>query len=283
MYGSETSDLAVKYYDQSFGISGESEINWYLNRARKFGGPVLDLACGTGRIAILLAKEGFDVTAIDRSEGMLNMFRRKLEDQPDEIRRRITVEPSPMASFQLDREFKTIICVDAFFHNLTVREEMDCLRCVREHLAPEGRFLFNLTNPTCGFLLASVESQGKNFGERGRYELDDGTTLVVEHAAAGDLRAQTTTTTLRLTRYDGEGNQIEKGESSWTSRYLFRYEAEHLLCRCGFEIEEMVGDYHDGPVTEKGQLVFQVRVALPGDPIAAAGHGAMAEPSGDPV
>jgi 2-polyprenyl-3-methyl-5-hydroxy-6-metoxy-1,4-benzoquinol methylase len=260
MYGSEHSDLVVKYYDQSFGISGESEINWYLKRARKIGGPVLDLACGTGRIAILLAREGFEVHAIDQSEGMLDVFRRKLEQEPDEIKRRIDITQAPMSNFRLDRKFKTVICVDAFFHNLTVKDQMDCLRCVREHLAPEGRFLFNLPNPTCDFILASQESQGKKFSERGRYELEDGSRLAVEQAAAGDLAAQTTTTTLRITRYDGEGNEIEKGESSWTARYLFRYEAEHLLYRCGFEIEEMVGDYHDGPVTEKGQLVFQVKI-----------------------
>jgi 2-polyprenyl-3-methyl-5-hydroxy-6-metoxy-1,4-benzoquinol methylase len=235
-------------------------VNWYLNRARKFGGPVLDLACGTGRIAILLAKEGFEVTAIDQSEGMLGVFRRKLEREPEEIRKRIEIAQKPMSNFQLGRKFGTIICVDAFFHNLTVKEQMGCLQCVREHLAPEGRFLFNVRNPTCDFILASVESQGKRFSERGRYELEDGSTLLVEQAAAGDLVAQTTTTTLRLIRYDGEGNEIEKGESGWTVRYLFRYEAEHLLYRCGFEIEEMVGDYHDGPVTEKGQLVFQVKV-----------------------
>lgn len=75
MYGSEKTDLVVRYYDLAFGISGETEVAWYLDKAETFGGPVLDLACGTGRLSILLARQGFQVTALDRSEGMLNLFR----------------------------------------------------------------------------------------------------------------------------------------------------------------------------------------------------------------
>jgi hypothetical protein len=71
---------------------------------------------------------------------------------------------------------------------------------------------------------------------------------------------QSISTTLRITRYDAEGNEVEKGESSWTARYLFRYEAVHLLYRCGFMVEALVGDYRNGPVTEKGQLIFDVKL-----------------------
>jgi 2-polyprenyl-3-methyl-5-hydroxy-6-metoxy-1,4-benzoquinol methylase len=54
-------DLVVKYYDLAFGTLGHAEVDWYLGKARASGGPVLDLACGTGRLALLLAKEGFEV------------------------------------------------------------------------------------------------------------------------------------------------------------------------------------------------------------------------------
>ena len=82
MYGSKRTDLVVKYYDDAFGVSGDTEVGWYLSKAKVFGGPVLDLACGTGRLAFLLAHEGFQITAIDQSAGMLNQFRDKLKAQP---------------------------------------------------------------------------------------------------------------------------------------------------------------------------------------------------------
>ena len=83
---------------------------------------------------------------------------------------------------------------------------------------------------------------------------------MVEQAQAGSVQDQSITTTLRITRYDTEDNEVEKGESNWTTRYLFRYETVHLLYRCGFKIEALVGDYRNGPVTEKGQLNFDVKL-----------------------
>src|SRR5919201_795866 len=105
MYGSNKTDLVVKYYDDAFGIGGESEVGWYVSKATTFGGPVLDLACGTGRLSLILAHKGFEVTGIDQSEGMLDQFDRKLQAQPPEIRRRVRVENQSMADFALDRRF----------------------------------------------------------------------------------------------------------------------------------------------------------------------------------
>ena len=138
---------------------------------------------------------------------------------------------------------------------------MDCLGCVAQHLTPNGRFLFNLPNPNCEFILKSVASRGREFEERGRYQLNDGSgTLLVEQSHAGSVLDQRTTTTLRFTRYDTEGDEVEKGESSWSTRHLFRYEAIHLLYRCGLKAEALAGDYNNGPVTESSQLIFEVQL-----------------------
>lgn len=262
MYGSEKTDLVVKYYDLAFGISGETETGWYLSKAKLSGGPILDLACGTGRLSLLLAKEGFEVTGIDQSAGMLRQFEEKLRGKPAAVRDRVSIENQEMSDLNLGKKFNTIICCDAFFHNLTEEDEINCLQNVARHLTSNGRFVFNLPNPTCDFILKSAASEGKDFEERGRYPLEDGSgTVLVEQAQAGNVAEQCITTTLRITRFDNDGNEIEKGESTWTTRYLFRYEAVHLLYRCGFKIESLTGDYENGPVTDKGQLIFEVMLS----------------------
>ena len=262
MYGSEKEDLIVKYYDLAFGISGEAELEWYLGKAKEAGGPVLDLCCGTGRLALILAREGFEVTGIDQSVGMLNQFQKKLKKETARVRERISIENQKMAAFSLGRKFNTVICCDAFFHNLTVEDEMNCLKSVARHLTSNGRFVFNLPNPRCEFILRSTASEDKEFEERGRYELEDGLGWVlVEQAHVGKEEDQRIETTLRITVYDSDGNEVDKSESSWTSRYLYRYEAIHLLYRCGFQVEQLVGDYRNGPVTEKGQLIFEVKLS----------------------
>jgi hypothetical protein len=64
------------------------------------------------------------------------------------------------------------------------------------------------------------------------------------------------------TRFNKDGAKIETEESWWKTRYLFQYEAIHLLYRCGFEVESLAGDYNNGPVTTNSQLIFQVKLAI---------------------
>ena len=66
MYGSKTEDPIVRYYDETVGTSGKREVEWYLTKAHSFGDPILDIACGTGRMSILLAKKGHNIVAFDR-------------------------------------------------------------------------------------------------------------------------------------------------------------------------------------------------------------------------
>ena len=258
MYGSEDLDLVVKYYDIAFGIYGKRELTWYLNKVKKYGGPVLDLACGTGRIALMIAKAGFDVVGVDNSEGMLNQFTKVLGQEPGDISDRITIAKQDMTSFNLRRKFSTIICCDAFFHNLTVADEIECLARVADHLTERGGFLFNLPNPNCEFIIKGEKAAGKVFEERGRYPLmESEETLVVEQAQDAHSSEQIITTKLRFTTLDADNHQHLLGFSSWKTRYLFRYEAIHLLYRCGFKVESLVGDYQEGPVKEGSQLIFE--------------------------
>jgi SAM-dependent methyltransferase len=258
MYGSHISDPVVKYYDLTLGISGKKEIAWYLDKIHASGGPVLDLGCGTGRLSLLIAKEGFHVTSLDQSSGMLSLFEGKLKQESEEIRKRITISRQKMSDFSLEQKFNTIICVDSFFHNTSVAEEINCLHCVREHLEPHGRFLFNLPNPSCEYIQKCKDSDGQKFEERGRYTLDDGTgSILVEQAQACDELDQIIKTKLRFTRFSTQANKVDEEESSWVIRYIFRYEAIHLLSRMGFVLISLVGDYKNGPVKTGSQLIFE--------------------------
>ena len=70
-------DVWAAYYDLVHkGLPGEAE--FYLGQAVKRGGPVLEVGCGTGRIAISMAMSGLDVTGIDNSAGMLALCREKM-------------------------------------------------------------------------------------------------------------------------------------------------------------------------------------------------------------
>ena len=129
------------------------------------------------------------------------------------------------------------------------------------HLAPEGRFLFNLPHPTCDFLQAAARTGARRFGPPKRHDRADGEgCIAVERLERADLLAQTIDTTLRFTAYDADEQVVDQRQSGWQIRYLFPWEAVHLLYRCGLQVEELAGGYQGQPLGEGGQLVFQARL-----------------------
>ncbi len=99
---------------------------------------LLDLGCGTGSHALLLADRGHRVTGIDASEGMLRVARAKSRGRRNPAFRR-----ADMRSFDLGRRFDAAICMDgAFTHLLTDRDLLAHLQTVRRHLAPDGVYAF---------------------------------------------------------------------------------------------------------------------------------------------
>jgi SAM-dependent methyltransferase len=260
MYGNDPDNPLVKYYDQTFAVTSSGDIAWFVDQAKASGGPVLDLACGTGRIALALAQAGLEVAAIDSSSAMLRRFQDRLVAQSPAIRSRIRIYEAGMHAFDVPGVFSTVICCDAFFHNLTADDQISCLRCVASHLAPRGHFVFNIPNPTIGFLSYAASPEAQEFRKRDEYPLDNSSdTVLVEQAQYTDLFEQTITTRLRFTRLDTARDVVESGESSWITRYTFRYEAIHLLYRCGFEVVSLTGNYKGAPVAEDSQLVFVAR------------------------
>ena len=84
------SDLVVATYDLLTEQANQQiagDVAFYLDCAKRFGSPVLELGVGTGRVAWALAEAGFDVVGVDRSKTMLDAARRKAEARNDAVRR----------------------------------------------------------------------------------------------------------------------------------------------------------------------------------------------------
>ncbi|HUQ16935.1 MAG TPA: methyltransferase domain-containing protein, partial [Candidatus Saccharimonadales bacterium] len=66
---------SAAYYDLQYGFGPSDppwpDVDWFRSVASGTGGPVLELGCGTGRIAVALAADGHAVVGLDRSEAML--------------------------------------------------------------------------------------------------------------------------------------------------------------------------------------------------------------------
>jgi SAM-dependent methyltransferase len=124
-----------------------SDVPFYLDYAKHLQGEVLELGCGTGRVALKLAKEGFHVTGLDLSTQMLDIFREKVVKQP-EIAKNIEIIHGSMANFSIDRKFALIIAPFRAFQAITDKTEIEnALSCIREHLSEDGIFIVNVFKP----------------------------------------------------------------------------------------------------------------------------------------
>lgn len=106
------------------------------------GRPALELAIGTGRVAVPLAQQGVPVTGIELSEPMVEQLRRKASAA------QIPVVVGDMASARVDGEFALVYLVFNTLGNLrTQDEQVECFRNAVRHLAPGGHFVIELWVP----------------------------------------------------------------------------------------------------------------------------------------
>ena len=238
-------DAAV-YDSRAQGVPGDVEFFLSLaQEAHAAGHPVLELACGTGRVSIPIAREGVRVVGLDRSAEMLARAREKSAGLAN-----VRWVEGEMREFGLPERFGLVyIPFRSFQHLLTVEDQLSCLACVREHLVPGGRFAINIFNPNILAIAEGLSSKRGSLQKRG----DDYTNEKTGRATkAWETRAYHTATQEVESDWideelDEAGVVASRVYRGLRLRYLFRYEMEHLLARAGFEVEALYGDCFRAP------------------------------------
>ncbi len=254
------SDRFARYYDvYSLGLNGD--VQFYVEEAVKAGSPVMELACGTGRVLIPVAQSGIEIVGVDRSEDMLAVAREKLAQLDGETGERVGLVHGDMRSFYVDRKFKLImIPYRSFCHLLTVTDQRRALERVHMHLVKDGLLILNLFDPRLDLLI-----EDHNHPEtplRKHLEFDDaesGKRVVVWATRTYDLQRQVLTEDRVFEELDGSGKVVTRRYSDLVLRYTFRYEMEHLLELSGFQIESLYGDFQRRPFRYGGEQVWVAR------------------------
>jgi SAM-dependent methyltransferase len=248
--------IAAALYDYVIPYANRPDVAFYVDEARAAAGPVLELGCGTGRVLIPTARAGIDITGLDASAAMLDICRARLEAE----QLHATLIEADMRTFDLRRRFALVtIPFRPFQHLLTVEDQLACLETIRRHLAPQGRLIFDLFNPSIDMLAnhpLDVES-----GHEPEFATPDGRRVVrCYRTVAQDRFAQTGTHELLYDVTHPDGRQ-ERLVHAFPLRYLFRFEVEHLLARAGFTVEHLYSDFSRAPfgATYPGDLIFVAR------------------------
>lgn len=120
------------------------EFAFITDYAQRTGGPILELACGAGRMMQALARLGYDVYGIDASRPMLDRGMQAKQQLSKEVQDRMHVIQGDMRSFKLNTVFSLIIIpFNSFWYNLDEKGAVECLRSIISHLAKSGFFLID--------------------------------------------------------------------------------------------------------------------------------------------
>jgi hypothetical protein len=167
-----------------------------------------------------------------------------------------------MRSFDLGKTFDlATVPFRPFQHLLTVDDQLSCLSRIRHHLIEGGRLILDIFNPSLE-LLASGKV-GQEYGEEPAFETPDGRRILRrQRTVACDRFEQVNQFELiyYVTHPDG---RTERLVHDFPLRYLFKFEAEHLLARSGFEVEHVYAGYDKSPYGSvyPGELIFAARRA----------------------
>jgi len=230
------------YYDESPVVQGRlQDVAFYRDAAREFGDPVLELGCGTGRITMALAEAGKRVTGLDVSERMLERAVQKRAALRVEARERVHLVQGDMTRFDLGEKFRLVIIpFRPLQHLLEVRQQVDCLECVRKHLAPGGRLILDVFQTDAERMHDPVHQRETLISE---YKTRDGREVRISERVAAFHRAEQRNEVEMIFSVGHPGGRRERLVFAWTLRYFFRYEVEHLLARCGFRVTALYGDF----------------------------------------
>lgn len=216
-------DAFASVYD-AFAAGMTEDVDFYVSLAAEADGPVVELAVGTGRVAIpIVERTGRRVIGIDISAEMLEVALRRAAEAGVEL----DLRRGDMADFALEQPTDIVICpFRAMLHLPDHEARVNVMRRVRNALVPGGRFSWNafVFDPALAAEIGGVWREENGIRNRSTYHYDD-------------------------RRIDLE---IEGGASVplW---WVDRHEWEAAVAESGLEIEALYGWFDRRPFDESSR------------------------------
>lgn len=221
-------------YDLMF--PAEPYARFYGEQARRAGGPVLELACGTGQLLVPIARSGFRAVGVDLSAEMLAAARERARSAAAAV----DFHVADMRSFDLGEQFALIfVARNSLLHLHGVEDFVSCFLRVRDHLRPGGVFIFDIFNPRVE-ILARPPHQ--------RYPL-----MRIAHPERGEVVVEGTsdydaaTQVNRATWYFSSPGEPDFLTAPLHLRSVFPQELPLLLAAGGLRLEARYGDFPRAP------------------------------------
>lgn len=157
--------ITAKYYDGAYAAKQDLvDLPFYLELAERAGGPILEVACGTGRVLLPIARKGIDIHGVDNSLPMLAILRNALTCEPQDVRKRVTLFEGDMRDFRLGARYPlAIIPFRPMQHMHTVEDQVSALTSAAAHLGEGGILAFDVFYPKFDVITAKMGEETLEF------------------------------------------------------------------------------------------------------------------------
>ncbi len=219
------------------------DIPFYEHWAKQTNGPILELACGTGRIAKHLIESGFNYTGLDLSSVFIDYCRSNFPNGK--------FTTGDMCDFNLGQKFDLIfIPFNSFLHLYKEDEMTQCLKSIQNHLSDNGKFLLDIFVPNPEFLYRDPDK---------KYE-----EMTIIHPNGGECTVwqknqyKEETEINHIHWFFNRGNIEPMDEYDFDMRMIYPDTMDRVLSDSDFTIEEKWGDYDGEPFDETSLLQLYI-------------------------
>lgn len=226
--------------------------DFYVGLGREAKGPVLDVACGTGRILLPCLQAGVDIEGLDLFEPMLNTLRSKAA----ELGLSPQLHQADMSDFSLPRRYALImIPFNAFIHNMTQEAQISCLGRCREHLLPGGVLAFDTFFPSLE-IVGTPQNTRVLEGELPHPQTGLPMRMYDTRTFDRVAQEQHSINEIELLAADGSVQTVHRSEIR--SRYIYKQEMELLLRVAGYARWEIYGGFERRPLTRENDAMIVI-------------------------
>ena len=227
-------DSIARLYEP-WSVSVTEDVSFYVDEARRAGGPVVELGVGTGRIAVPTAAAGISVIGVDSSPGMLVVCREQAELAG--VAGLLDLRLGDIAAPPVEERVRLVTCpFRSYLHLLDDEARLEALGAARELLVPGGRFVFDVFAP----------SEQDITDTHGRWlEREPG----IFERADWDTDERTLTLSVRG----------DSGATSFVLAWLSNDEWRELLERAGFQVIGFYGWFDKRPYAGGEDTVWIAR------------------------
>lgn len=247
-------DRIARFFDDEYADYDE-DLELLEAYAGRMGGPLLELGCGTGRALVSLAEAGHAITGVESSHEMIARAQQKIEWGGLGKLARLVEGDFSEAKLGGPYAFAFTL-MNTFLHLPDTAAQLDALRHWRDALIPGGLLLIDVFNPDVA-LLAAMD--GRLEWDR-TWEQADPPVKVMKFITRVADPADQIVTVNHVYDEIAEDGTLRRTVAEFDLRYLWRFEAELLLDKAGYELEAVYGDWQmNGYGSDSERIILVAR------------------------